>query len=354
MDSATYDNRGLSWRLWLPSLRDQLADYAMSNVFPSRPSRRYCVISPCRNEEDHLPETIRTVAAQTVPPTLWVIVDDGSTDATPIILEQAMQNYPFIQMVRRPDSGKRSVGPGVVDAFYAGLETVNLDDYDYLCKLDADLELPPRYFERLMEEMEAEPWLGTVSGKVFIRDTTGHEFHEVRGDENSIGPAKFYRVQTFREVGGFVRHVGWDGVDGHQCRAYDWLARSIMCEELKILHRRQTGSSDRSVYRGRLRDGLGLWFKGNSLPYVLARSVSRALGERPRVTGALCTLWGYLRAMGTRHERYGDAIYRQQIRRFERRALLWGKRRALELHDREILARRRNQRNGNFNVHDIS
>lgn len=280
------------------------------------------------------------MTGQTIVPTCWIIVDDGSTDATPQILKQAIRNHSFIQVVTRKDRGRRSVGPGVIDAFYAGLEAIDLDSFDYVCKLDADLELPPRYFERLMEEMESEPCLGTVSGKVFIQDRNGRMFHETRGDENSIGPSKFYRVQAFRDIGGFARHVGWDGVDGHQCRARGWIAKSIMTDELKIIHQRQMGSSDRGILRGRLRGGIGLWFIGNSLIYVIARSVAR-LNEKPRIIGSLCTFWGYLHAMVKKQERYGDKTYRKLLRRFERRALLQGKRRAIERLNYEIMTQRR-------------
>jgi glycosyltransferase involved in cell wall biosynthesis len=305
----------------------------------NKSSRRYCVITPCRNEESHLKQTIRSVTNQTIVPACWVIVDDGSSDNTPQIIEQAMKNISFIQVVRREDRGKRSVGPGVIEAFYAGLETVDLDHFDYVCKLDADVELPRRYFERLMEEMESEPWLGTISGKVFIRDNSGRDFHEVRGDENSVGPSKFYRIQAFRDIGGFVRHVGWDGVDGHQCRAMCWVAKSLMHDELKIIHRRLMGSSDHGVYRGRIRGGFGLWFIGNSLIYVLARSIAR-LREKPLIIGSLCTLYGYILAFLTQRERYGDDIYRQAVRKFERRALLHGKRRAIEICNKEIIEHR--------------
>ncbi len=40
-----------------------------------------------------------------------------------------------------------------------------MDDFDYLCKLDMDLDLPARYFELLMERMESNPRVGTTSGK---------------------------------------------------------------------------------------------------------------------------------------------------------------------------------------------
>ena len=57
----------------------------------------------------------------------------------------------------------RSVGPGVIEAFYAGLPDASTrDDYDYLCKLDLDLRLPPRYFEILIARMEADPRIGDL------------------------------------------------------------------------------------------------------------------------------------------------------------------------------------------------
>src|ERR1700678_3918993 len=126
-------------------------------------SRRYLLISPCRDEALYLYRTLDSVAAQSVPPAAWVVVDDGSTDGTAEILEEYARRLSYLHVVRRTDRGRREVGPGVVEAFYAGLKTVNLEDFDYVCKLDMDLDLPPRYFELLMQRMEDNPRIGTTS-----------------------------------------------------------------------------------------------------------------------------------------------------------------------------------------------
>jgi hypothetical protein len=34
----------------------------------------------------------------------------------------------------------------------------------------------------------------------------------------SVGMTKFYRVSCFKEIGGFVRQVMWDGIDCHRVR----------------------------------------------------------------------------------------------------------------------------------------
>src|SRR6516162_8631208 len=125
---------------------------------------KYLLISPCRDEAGYMRETLDSVIGQSVRPAKWIIVDDGSTDSTPQILAEYRAKHDWIEVVTRSDRGRRSVGPGVIEAFYAGYNIINPDDYDYLCKLDLDLRLPPRYFEILMERMAANPRIATCSG----------------------------------------------------------------------------------------------------------------------------------------------------------------------------------------------
>ena len=186
--------------------------------------------------------TLDSVVAQTVRPALWVIVDDGSTDETPAILAEYAARHDWIRVVQKPDRGHRAVGPGVIEAFYAGLETVSLSDYPYLCKLDLDLDLPPGYFEGLIERMEADPRIGTCSGKPYMR-RDGALVSERRGDEMSVGMTKFYRTRCFEEIGGFVREVMWDAIDCHKARQLGWIAVSWDDPDLRFEHLRPMGSS---------------------------------------------------------------------------------------------------------------
>src|SRR5262245_30668386 len=132
--------------------------------------RRYLLISACRDEAKYMRQTLDSVISQTIRPTRWVIVDDGSTDSTPQILAEYQERHDWIEVVTRTNRGRRSVGPGVIDAFYAGYETIKPDDYDYLCKLDLDLRLPPCYFEILMDRMAANPRIATCSGKCYLEE----------------------------------------------------------------------------------------------------------------------------------------------------------------------------------------
>jgi glycosyltransferase involved in cell wall biosynthesis len=271
--------------------------------------------------------TLESVAAQTVPPTLWVVVDDGSTDETPAILAQYAEKLPYLRVVRREDRGVRSVGPGVIEAFYAGLDTVDLDDFDYVCKLDLDLDLPPRYFETLIERMEAEPRLGTVSGKPYVRRPNGELEQEVCGDETSVGMTKFYRVACFREIGGFVRQVMWDGIDCHRCRMSGWKAQSSDEEPLRFEHLRVMGSSHKGLFTGRLRWGYGQYFMGTSPAYLLASAAFR-FHMNPPVSGSIAMVLGYVWSAMKRVSRYDDAEFRRFLREYQRACLRFGKKEA--------------------------
>jgi glycosyltransferase involved in cell wall biosynthesis len=293
----------------------------------------YLLISPCRNEAEFMRKTLDSVVAQTLLPKLWLIVDDGSTDATPHILQEYAAKYHWIQVVTRKDRGHRAVGPGVIEAFYAGFETIIPSDYDYLCKLDLDLILPPGYFEGLIHRMEANPRIATCSGKAYIYkgDALVNERH---GDEASIGASKFYRVRAFQEMGGFVRQVMWDGIDGHLCRMKGWVACSWDAPELRFVHLRPMGSSQVGILTGRQRHGAGQYFMGTGFVYMLANAANR-LNEWPFVLGSMAMVWGWFKAWATRQPQYESLEFRRFLRRFQWLALLRGKQYALTVIYRE-------------------
>ncbi len=280
-------------------------------------------------------KTLDSVVAQTVTPALWVVVDDGSTDETPRILADYAAKHDWIRVVPKPDRGKRAVGPGVVEAFYAGLETVT-EEFPYLCKLDLDLDLPPRYFETLIERMEADPRIGTCSGKPYVR-RGGRLVSERRGDEMSVGMTKFYRKRCFDQIGGFVREVMWDAIDCHKARQLGWKAVSWDHADLNFEHLRPMGSSQVSIYEGRRRHGFGQYFMGSDPIYFAATAVFRAL-EPPYVLGGLAMLQGYLGAWMKGTRQLDDPELRAFIRRYQRRALLGGRRKAIRQIEEERAA----------------
>ncbi len=74
--------------------------------------RRYCLITPCRDESQYAARTLDAVTSQTIAPAMWVIVDDGSTDRTAEIVEEYARRFPFIRLVRRANRGDRASAGG--------------------------------------------------------------------------------------------------------------------------------------------------------------------------------------------------------------------------------------------------
>lgn len=273
-------------------------------------------------------QTLDSVVAQTIQPTLWIIVDDGSTDATPDILSEYAAQHSWIQVMARPDRGHRSVGPGVIEAFYAGYEAIDPGAFTYSCKMDLDLVLPPRYFETLILRMEADPRIGTCSGKPYIRNH-GQLISERRGDEMSVGMTKFYRQSCFEDIGGYVREVMWDAIDCHKARQKGWRAVSWDHPDLNFEHLRPMGSSQVSIWTGRRRHGYGQYFMGSDFIYFFATCIFR-MPEPPYILGGLMMLYGYLTAWAHGERQLGDPELIKFIKNYQRRAMWQGKARAVD------------------------
>lgn len=290
----------------------------------------YVIISPCRNEAEFMKNTLNSVVEQSVLPKEWVIVDDGSTDETPVILAEYAKKYDFIRVVTRKDRGHRSVGPGVIEAFYEGLDSTELENFDFLCKLDLDLIMPPRYFETLIARMDSNPRLGNCSGKPYYIDKeTGDFVSEGCGDENAIGASKFYRRQCFEEIGGFVRQVMWDGIDGHRCRQLGWIAMSWDEPDIRFTHLRPMGSSQKNIITGRMRHGFGQYFMGTGFAYMFASGIYR-MSRPPLLIGGLAMMWGYLKSWFNRVPRFEDKVLSAFIREYQWACLFKGKKKATE------------------------
>jgi len=84
------------------------------------PTIRYVVVTPVRDEEKYIEQTVKSMISQTIVPVEWIIVDDGSKDRTGSIIDGYAREFDWIRAVHRGDRGFRQAGGGVMDAFYEG------------------------------------------------------------------------------------------------------------------------------------------------------------------------------------------------------------------------------------------
>jgi glycosyltransferase involved in cell wall biosynthesis len=297
----------------------------------------YCLISPARNEAEYIAKTLDSVLAQTVLPKRWIIIDDGSVDDTPRILAEYAAKHDFIEVQTRANRGRRLLGGGVVEVFNSGLELLGDDPMEFVCKLDVDLILPPRYFERLLQEMARDERLGSVSGKPYfpVDGANPRQLKSERiGDDVSAGMTKFYRRAFLEDIGGLVKGLIWDGIDCYRGRMLGWRSKSIDEPDLRFIHLRPMGSSDSGIMTGRRRLGEGYWFMGAAPLFVFAKGIY-GLAHKPVLLGSLAMFHGYAKAWWRGVPRYNDPQFRRYLRRYHRAMLMHGRNRALQSFNRE-------------------
>jgi glycosyltransferase involved in cell wall biosynthesis len=273
------------------------------------------IVSPVRNEEQYVRNTLDAMVAQTVQPMEWLFVDDGSTDDTRSIIESYAEKYPWIRVIGRDDRGFRQLGSGVIAAFNFGQESLRCRDYEYMAKLDGDMSFPPKYLEIMLGKLESDPLLAAVSGKVF-RPEAGGLVEEYIIDEMVAGQFKLYKRNAFEDIGGFTQTILWDGIDIHRCRMKGYRTLSFHDPEARLIHHRLMGSSDKSVFTGRVRLGRGIWFMGYHPLYAIASGLFRT-HERPYVIGGLIIIASYFWAAIRREPRFEDSEFIRELQRWQ-------------------------------------
>ncbi|MGH8871268.1 MAG: glycosyltransferase family 2 protein [Acidimicrobiia bacterium] len=283
----------------------------------------YVVVTPVRNEEKYVEQTIRSMLNQTMPPAEWILVDDGSTDRTPQILRRYALEVPWLRVVTRADRGFRASGRGVVDAFYEGYRHLRSQDWDYIVKLDGDLVFDNDYFEQCLQRFARNPRLGIAGGTIESVGRNGleresHPMFHVRG------ATKIYRRRAWEEIGGVASAPGWDGLDEIKASMRQWETRTF--SDLILRQLRTTGSAQ-GQWSDWLKRGEGCYLIGYHPVFLLARSIVRAR-RSPHLVASAGLLVGYLRALLKRLPRAADVetvayVREQQIARLLGRETIW-------------------------------
>lgn len=251
---------------------------------------KYVIVSPVRNEGKHIRHTLESVTRQTVKPAEWIVVDDGSADDTPEIVREYARTFPWIRLVERTDRGYAEPGRGVIEAFYAGYERIEHRDFDFIVKLDGDLTFEEKYFEFLFDRFRESPALGMASGVCYLEINGGLE-REKHPEFHVRGPSKVYRRECWEQIGGVVKHLGWDTIDEIKAQYHGWETRSY--KELVIIHHKVTGKNT-GVFKWAVKLGQSDHYCGYHPLFLLAKGVRR-LFFPPYILGGVGILWGYFR-----------------------------------------------------------
>jgi biofilm PGA synthesis N-glycosyltransferase PgaC len=289
---------------------------------------RVLIVSPVRNEAVHIERVVRAVAAQQLPPTRMIVIDDSSTDATLRLLRELASEIPLLSVVQasRHEAGSDRLALAIeARNFNAALALTDIGDFTHLMKLDGDIELPPDYLSRITARFEGDPNLG-LAGGVLAEPTAAGGLRAIRIPRHHVhGALKLYSLACFRAIGGIQERLGWDTIDETYARMLGFRTRSF--DDIVSVHHRPIASAD-GILRGRARHGECAWILHYGTIWVLLRSLKVARSHPVGASG-LAFLFGYARAAARGVERVPDPEFRRFTRRELRRRLRPGGQSAL-------------------------
>ncbi len=255
-----------------------------------RPMLRYALITPARNEEAFIGDTVRSVVAQTILPEKWVIVSDASSDRTDEIVKEYQKSNPWIELIRMPEIRDRSFA-AKVQCFNAGLEKLKVIYCDVIGNLDADITFGPEYFEYLLSKMLAEPKLG-VAGTPFVENNASYDFR-FTNIEHVSGACQLFRRECFEEIGGYtpVKGGGIDWIAVTTARMKGWKTRTFT--DCVCYHHRPMGTASTGKLTAMFRLGKQDYYLGGHPLWQLFRACYQ-VSKRPYVVGGIALLGGYV------------------------------------------------------------
>ena len=292
---------------------------------------KFLIIIPAHNEEKNILSCLESLKNQTFQDFKCVIVNDGSTDKTQEIVEDFIKSVMLSGVealsfkVLNLKKSKHQPGAKVVRTFDKGLETENLENFDVVCKFDADIIFPENYLEKINEAYEKNPKAGMVSGLVYIqkgfvnfvrkplvyaqpdkKDFTTSQLHDFTNQnewtfenlssKNHVrGPIKSYRKELFQKMNGLRAVLGWDNIDVMLCKMHGF--ETVTLQELWVKHLRPTAYK----YKSQKAQKLGEYFYNIGLNFPLAAiSSAKSSWKNKSISEFFITMKSFLKQKNPR------------------------------------------------------
>ncbi|HEU5077014.1 MAG TPA: glycosyltransferase family 2 protein [Polyangiaceae bacterium] len=265
----------------------------------------YVLATPMRNERELLPELLGTLRAQSVLPSVWLVVDDHSTDGGREWLEGEASALDWVVVVQAPEDAEEYLGGhiarikswGLAQAVQQAQERGRVPSFCGI--LDADVSLPPDHYERLIAEFFADSSLGVVSSVLKVPGAKNIEAWQ-RSDLPR-GPTQLFTHACWQAIGGLPRVQGYDAIANLKAKNRGF--RTKLATNVVASHRRETSTREGHA-RGFERRGSYAHYLHLHPLLVLGRSLAYSL-DAPHAKG-LHFLKGWARAALSREPRCPD------------------------------------------------
>ena len=236
---------------------------------------KFYIIIPAHNEADCIEKTLQSLVSQTLLPKKVLVVNDHSTDETSKIVEKFSAEFPFIELFNNISSSQHLPGSKIINAFYKGFQQVD-ENYDAICKYDADLIFPKNYLERLAEEFQQDKNLGMVGGFCYIYKEGDWRLESLTNKDHIRGALKAYRKECFKAIDGLKPSMCWDTVDELLCLYHGWTIKTL--PDLKVKHLRPTGNTYNKA--AKFKQGEAFYKLGYGFPITFIASLKLAMRKK--------------------------------------------------------------------------
>lgn len=254
---------------------------------------RYTIIIPAYNEAEFLPDTLAAIARQKLLPQQLIVVNDGSSDDTPKVIDEFAKHNTWVTPVHSYEDKGYSGGAKIIQAFYRGVAAIPDDNYDVLVKLDADIIIEPDYFQRIAQHFEKNPKLG-LSGGILLTEKDDEWVYENISDRDHVkGAFKAWRREAFDDMGGLKHTIGWDTLDEILLQYYGW--EVLVDESLPVKHYRPLGTKT-GLIRVRVRIGYSFFRMRYGFWISLISAAKTAFRNQPYILSGLAVMWGFFEA----------------------------------------------------------
>ena len=248
------------------------------------------IVIPAYNEEAYLAKTLQSLVDQTFLPNKIIIVNDGSTDGTQNIIDSFSEKHNYIESFIIEKEDKHAPGSKVVNCFYMGHDQLD-QDYDIICKFDADLIFPKHYLETIVAIFKADSTCGLAGGYCYIDNKGNWVLENLTNKDHIRGALKAYRKACFEQIGGLKRSMGWDTVDELLAQYHGWKIKTN--PGLMVKHLKPTGAS----YSRSSKYTQGEAFYKMRYGFLLSTIAAAKLALKKRsLLYFIFTLQGYLKA----------------------------------------------------------
>jgi glycosyltransferase involved in cell wall biosynthesis len=260
---------------------------------------------PVKDEEKNLYNVIESIVNQTVKPALWLIIDDGSTDNSPEIIQDFVSKYSWIKAVRLPPR-RRDIIFHVSYVYKYGFDFIlkyceeNDIEYSFIASIDADTILETEYFEKILHEFEINEKLGIASGGLY-HEIDGQLTLSTEMENFPSGTGRIWSKKCFFDTGGFSLEPSADSISNVKATLRGWDIQRF--NEIKMVEKRLTSSAE-GLWNGYISNGRMAYYL-NKNPILVALNVFQCTLRKPYYIG-MAFLFGYIVACLKREERIKD------------------------------------------------